>query len=275
MKCFFLDIDGTLLPFGKPAPRSAVISLKAAQALGCRIFIATGRSRAELPDLSFLDFDGFICSAGASVDVEGECIRDLHIPDADYARLSEYLSAHGLHTLVQTAEGTYMSQEARDLFYEYFMKYIGRIVALNGLIIGGVPSGAKVKKLLFLSPEGGWGVSRVKQDIEPGFTLVPNTVGLPYELMAEIVMAGVDKADGVKAVLDHYGLEREDGVAIGDGANDIGMITYAGTGIAMGNACNELKEAADFVTSDIEDDGIRNAIFHVLGGSCGGSKEEG
>ena len=275
MKCFFLDIDGTLLPFGKTAPRSAIISLKAAQALGCKIFIATGRSRAELPDLSFLDFDGFICSAGASVDVEGKCILDSYMPDDDYVRLSGYLSEHGLHTLVQTAEGTYMSKEARNLFHDYFMKYIGRIVELNGLVIGDVPRGAKVKKLLFLSPENGWGVSRVKHDIEPGFTLVPNTVGLPYELMAEIVMSGVDKADGVRTVLEHYGLSREDGIAIGDGANDIGMVTYAGTGIAMGNACRELKEAADFVTSDIEDDGIRNAIFHVLGGSCGGSKEEG
>lgn len=275
MKCFFLDIDGTLIPFGKPAPRSAVIALKAAQALGCRIFIATGRSKAELPDLSFMEFDGFVCSAGATVEVEGECIADLAISDADYRRLSSYLSSHGLYTLVQTAEGTYMSREAYDLFYSYFMKYIGRVVELNALIIGDVPEGKKVKKLLFLSREDGWGVSRVKADIEPGFTLVPNTVGLPYELMAEIVMPGIDKATGMDLVLEHYGLPLEDSVAIGDGSNDIQMVSHAGVGIAMGNSSDDLKAVADFITTDIEKDGIRNAVFHVLGGSCGGNEKEG
>ena len=52
-------------------------------------------------------------------------------------------------------------------------------------------------------------------------------------------------------------------MAFGDGINDIEMLTYAALGVAMGNARAELKEIAQYVTTDIEDDGIYNALIHL------------
>ena len=51
-------------------------------------------------------------------------------------------------------------------------------------------------------------------------------------------------------------------MAIGDGENDIGMISYAGIGVAMGNASDEVKNAADYVTDTVDEDGLANALRH-------------
>ena len=64
--------------------------------------------------------------------------------------------------------------------------------------------------------------------------------------------------------LKAVGIAREDSIAVGDGPNDLQMMEYAGIGIAMGNAREEVKERADMVTSSIDDDGIYRA-FETLG----------
>ena len=72
------------------------------------------------------------------------------------------------------------------------------------------------------------------------------------------------KAYGLELLLEHWGIRREESAAIGDSMNDFEMIQAAGIGIAMGNGIPALKEAADYVTSDISEDGLKNA-FHYLG----------
>ena len=59
-------------------------------------------------------------------------------------------------------------------------------------------------------------------------------------------------------------MAREDSIAIGDGPNDLQMMEYAGVGVAMGNAKEEVKKLADMVTSDVAEDGIYHA-FEKLG----------
>ena len=63
-------------------------------------------------------------------------------------------------------------------------------------------------------------------------------------------------------VLDYYGVSKEDTYGFGDGTNDIEMIKFAGVGVAMGNAEEPVKAVADFVTADIDDDGIEKALQH-------------
>jgi hydroxymethylpyrimidine pyrophosphatase-like HAD family hydrolase len=63
-------------------------------------------------------------------------------------------------------------------------------------------------------------------------------------------------------VLEHYGIRQEEMIAFGDGENDMEMLQFAGIGIAMGNAEKEVKAVADYVTDDIDDDGIWKACRH-------------
>jgi hydroxymethylpyrimidine pyrophosphatase-like HAD family hydrolase len=71
---------------------------------------------------------------------------------------------------------------------------------------------------------------------------------------------GESKSRGMQIVLDELGLEREYCVAIGDSANDLDMIRYAGIGIAVGNACDELKAASDWVSAPCGEGGIVRAL---------------
>lgn len=64
----------------------------------------------------------------------------------------------------------------------------------------------------------------------------------------------------MEACLKHIGLERECSIAIGDGPNDVEMILYADTGIAMGNSVPEVMECTDFITKSVKEDGIYYAF---------------
>ena len=78
----------------------------------------------------------------------------------------------------------------------------------------------------------------------------------------DIIAPGGGKVTGIRKYLDRCGLQPEEIIAFGDGENDLDMLRFAGIGVAMGNAEVAVKEAADFVTADIDDDGIAKALRH-------------
>lgn len=83
-----------------------------------------------------------------------------------------------------------------------------------------------------------------------------------YDRAMEAYQPTVSKAEGIKYLLERLNLTREQVMAFGDGENDIEMLEYAGIGIAMGNAHDEVKKHADFITKNCEDNGIEYALKH-------------
>lgn len=77
-----------------------------------------------------------------------------------------------------------------------------------------------------------------------------------------ILRKGGSKKEGIRKFMEVYDLKREEIMAVGDGDNDFEMIEYAGTGVAMGNGTDLAKKAADYITSDIDSEGIKNALEH-------------
>ncbi|MBU2695333.1 MULTISPECIES: HAD family hydrolase [Pimelobacter] len=71
----------------------------------------------------------------------------------------------------------------------------------------------------------------------------------------DLAPVGVSKASGLEYVAQQLGIDRADVLAIGDGRNDIEMLQWAGRGVAMGQAIDEVKEIADAVTASVDDDG--------------------
>lgn len=76
----------------------------------------------------------------------------------------------------------------------------------------------------------------------------------------EIVNAKVNKGEALRFVAEHFGIKREEVMAIGDSNNDIAMLEYAGIGIAMGNAKPRVLEVADAITATNAKDGVAEAI---------------
>lgn len=83
---------------------------------------------------------------------------------------------------------------------------------------------------------------------------------------ADITMKSADKGMGLSAIIARHGIKPEETMAFGDGGNDMSIIKKAGIGVAMGNANEPLKNAADYITDSVDEDGIYKAlerwVFH-------------
>ena len=82
------------------------------------------------------------------------------------------------------------------------------------------------------------------------------------ENVVEFVPKGTSKATGIKWLCNHLDIPLDETYAIGDSVNDLEMLESVGHGIAMGNSMPPVKEIAEYVTSDISDDGVKNALKH-------------
>ena len=78
--------------------------------------------------------------------------------------------------------------------------------------------------------------------------------------LLEILPLGIDKAKQLEFLLNHLGVKREELMVCGDGYNDLSMIEFAGLGVAMSNAQDVVKEAADYITLSNEEDGVAAAV---------------
>lgn len=81
-------------------------------------------------------------------------------------------------------------------------------------------------------------------------------------LFTDIVPKGGSKSIGMAKILEYFGISRDECMAFGDGGNDIPMLEYAGVGVAMGNAKEDVQAKADFITKSVDDDGVAYALRH-------------
>ena len=95
--------------------------------------------------------------------------------------------------------------------------------------------------------------------------LIANTWGGKDEqaLFGDLSPMGITKKNAIDVLLKHLGRNVEDTIAFGDAKIDISMFELCNYSVAMGNAGPETKEAADYVTTDVNDDGIWNAFKHL------------
>ena len=107
---------------------------------------------------------------------------------------------------------------------------------------------------IFLSPED-----------EDAFmqAVMPNCVASRWtDLFADVNPKGLSKQTGVEFFCNHFGIDIAETISFGDGGNDITMLKATGIGVAMGNANPIVKAIADYVTDDVDEDGVWNALQH-------------
>ena len=86
------------------------------------------------------------------------------------------------------------------------------------------------------------------------------TSGRWHPAFTDITSADADKGKGLQAMAEYLGLDISETMAFGDGGNDISIIREAGVGVAMGNAGDNLKAVADYITTSVDEDGVKNAL---------------
>lgn len=263
---FFFDIDGTILPVGQHIPQSTLNAFAKAKTLGHRLFFCTGRSPFELTDeLRSLPFDGGVFSAGANVAVDGKTIFSRYVTPEQRAFFFSVVERFGLLWIIQSDDGSYLTQEAQDFYCEQCRKVYSRSIDFLGFhVVEFFPADKPIVKMFILSKQGL--VLEARKALEGPLHSVNNTNGLPAEFAAELMAPDLNKASGIARVLSYLGEDASSTVGIGDGENDIEMIEVCHLGIAMGNACTSLKEKADYVTSDIGKNGLAEAMEYAMRG---------
>ena len=113
-----------------------------------------------------------------------------------------------------------------------------------------------VKIMMIDEPEIlGPAMEKLPKEVFEKYTVVRST---PYFL--EFLNKEVNKGVGVEMLAKHLGVKQEEIITFGDAGNDLHMIEYAGLGVAMANAFDEVKEAANYITDSNEYDGVAKAI---------------
>lgn len=266
MRNFFFDIDGTLLPGGHEIPQSTVAAINKAKEQGCRLFFCTGRSQDEvLPELYALPFDGGVFSSGAHIEVNGKVIFHARTTEHQRKVFFDAVDKYRLMWVIQTEDGSYLTQECLDIYTKLLWEVCGKRLEFSGFhIVKEFPQEKPIVKMFILSAEGL--ALEARRDMEPVLATVNNVVGIPETMASEITIPNISKSSGILKTLDYLGEGIETSVGIGDGENDVDMIDTCAIGISMGNGCANLKQHADFVTTNADDDGIYHAMMKVLDG---------
>lgn len=264
-KLLFFDIDGTLITnLGRPSERVKK-AIRNARAGGHGVFLCTGRNMPIIgQEILEVGFDGVVSSAGAHVEVGSEILRDQMLPDAIIQECLQVFHREGVFCRVETEEGIYTDGEMEALIRDTKMEGANSELArMQRELEKGLPlqpfaryPGNGAYKICFTGTALE-AIERAKRRLSDRFRFVVHAYkGGTSCYNGEIIPRNVDKGQAMSQVCEYLGRSLTDTVAFGDSMNDLEMIQCAGVGIAMGNACPELKEAADLVCESVEEDGV-------------------
>lgn len=250
MRVVFFDIDGTLA-IRTDIPQSAKEAVRRLRENGDRVFICSGRYKGYAVKHFGEYADGFICCNGRFAFIGDEIIVD------------EPLSKDTISDIISRIELTGISYVFYDRMSAYFKgteehyKEVIRVSELRTLATDFDPKSINVYNFdLFYDDRSVY--EKAEERIKDMCICNPHD---PH-LSCDVTIAGMDKGDAVRRVLEYLEVPVSDSYAFGDGTNDISMLKAVGHGIAMGNARAELKETAEYITTDIDKDGVKNGLLH-------------
>lgn len=248
-KIVFFDIDGTLLHEGAYIPPSTIQAVQQLQANGVETFIATGRGPAMLSNIpEQLGINSLVCYNGQIVVHKGEIVYRNTLPVNALSRLTEHANSNG-HTLVHLGHDRGGMTKAVDHIVTQSLEELAMPIPIFEPTFH--IEEAVYQTLLYCTPEE----EHNYLDAYGEFDFIR---WHPHAM--DVINRGASKADGIRYFVETNGYRLENTYAFGDALNDLAMLEYVGTGIAMGNARNEAKEVADFVTKSILEDGIEYGL---------------
>ncbi len=251
IKAIFFDVDGTLLSHSQnDVPDSTRRALEALRARGIKTIVATGRHMAEfsLLPVSDIPFDGYLTLNGnLLLDANRHAYAGTPIDRGEMEVLAHIFQAKRIPFVLIGENGRYINY-VNDTVVRTQAETKGTVPELGSY------DGEKVYQILAFVPEH---QKRLLDDLLDECAVTSwNDTGI------DIIPRDGGKSAGIRKYLEEQGFDRAEVMAFGDGENDIDMLRFAGIGVAMGNACDAVKAAADYVTDTVDNDGIAKALRH-------------
>ncbi|MBQ9521636.1 MAG: HAD family phosphatase [Oscillospiraceae bacterium] len=273
-KIIFLDVDGTLVDYENRIPESAVRAVRRARENGHRVYICTGRSRAEVyPPLWDIGLDGMIGGNGSYVENHGTVVMHRLITAEQCRNVVDWLHGRGLEFYLESNNGLFASEHFETAALDAIRLYCKRKEkpgaeamtvrsVFPDMIFGGELYRDDLNKISFL-------LSGYQDylDAKAAFPdLKAGTWGGKGEeaLFGDLGVRDIDKAIAIHTLVDYLRADMRDTIAFGDAKVDIPMLQCCSFGVAMGSGGAEIKAVADYVTGDVEQDGLYQA-FDKLG----------
>ena len=215
-KVIFIDVDGTLLDYENKLPASADRAIKEARKNGHRVYICTGRREAEVYDYIW----NIGLFASENFEEKGNPVIKVYCQRKGKENASE--------------------QTVRTVFPE--------------MIYGGGLYRDDCNKVSFILNSYQDHLDSIKEfpDLKPGAWGGAGEIAL----FGDLGVKGIDKAHAIDELLKHLGASLEDTFAFGDAKVDIPMLEYCNVGVAVNSGGDEIKAMADYVTDDVDQDGI-------------------
>lgn len=275
MRLVALDMDGTLLDSNSRITPDSVEAVQSACAAGVRVLLATGKARPAAIAAAAragLEGDSLLVSCNSpGVFLQGLAVHghggvqlsDAALPSCVVSDAFTWAEACGVSCVAFLGDECAtlaLTDDVRELHSRYYEPLARECSSVEQLL-----QGPAVRKLLFMAAP-----SVIETDVRRHWAAALRGGNAGAELlqavpnMLEVVPTGVNKWAGLSVLLKHLDIPANELLAVGDGGNDLQMITHAGLGIAMGNAVPEVKAAADVVVASNDDGGIAEVFARFV-----------
>lgn len=275
IEAIILDIDGTLLSDNKeitPATKKALIT---AQQTGVKLILASGRPTTAMhlyaKQLEMEKYHGLIVSYNGAKVVDCQTNEELFsqaLTVAEGKAVLEHMKQFNVKPMIDKDDYMYVNN-----VFDSFVPYRGE--EINIIEYESRSGNFKLCEKEDLAAFVDYPISKILTAGDPAYLkenyqamMAPFKESLNCVFTAdfyfEFTAQGIDKAKALDTVLKPMGISAENLIAFGDGHNDITMVRYAGTGVAMQNAVPELKAAANTITLSNNEDGIAYLLNSLI-----------
>lgn len=271
-KILFIDVDGTLIDYENKLPNSAKEAIIQARKNGHLVYICTGRSKAEVPDYIWdIGLDGMIGGNGSYVEHNNHIVMHQLISKEDAKEIVDWLKERKLEFYLESNNGLFASENFKEAGKKPIREYskgkgksnyqdLEVVDVLHGIIFDEELYRDDLNKVSFILNS-----YQDYLDAKEKFPHLPvGTWGGAGEhaLFVDIGIANVTKVNAIEHLLDYLNKNVQDTFAFGDAKIDIPMLEYCNVGIAVNSGGDDIKAMADYVTDDVDKDGLYNAFKH-------------
>ena len=259
-KMVILDLDDTLLLSNGKISEANKKALKLAQEKGVKVVLASGRPTFAMKniakELELEKYNGYMLSYNGSIVTDcntGNILYETSLTKEEVENLYKLSLEHECY--IHTYDGDTIIT-SHDNPYTYIESEItGMPINVYEDFVSALPKRC-VKAIMVQAPKHLQEVQEMlKSKMNDKMTMA---ISKPYFL--EFMNKEVDKGKSLLRLCQQIDINIENTIAIGDSYNDLSLIKMAGFGVAMGNAVEEIKEIADYITENNENDGVAKAI---------------
>ena len=268
-KFLFFDIDGTLVNRKNEVPESAWKAIEETRRQGNYCFICSGRNLPSTQTFPCPELDGIIYCSGAGIQVNGEIIYE-DVMDLEKLKhlIQMFDQFDSGYTLFHRIHGfsNHIQQDAFKSFAKVLNRPVQEVLDIYSIVDFSNWNDDPILKIDATIPFVH--LEQFQKELDPVFEWLSIGEAGKNDVRkyGEVNTRGTSKGSAIRKVMEYFNAPISDAYGFGDSMNDYSMLHACGTSIAMGNSEKKILDLADYITDDVDNDGIANAMknFHLF-----------